>query len=197
MKIARNLNFVLPIDRDDGSVIYVHSMPLSEEAFDANFLIIAQTFTALYQQRLGPVSGPRVAAKLLKKLAQDAGTWDGDGGVEQSLMAEIRRLSNIVLPGPGGWSSQPWDGAVARDQVSAEDASIVENAIVFFTVASAMYRPAERESVLAGAAQLWDGQTTAQTLMDFASSLPTSKPADSTGGTPAVVVVSSGRASTG
>ena len=63
MHINRKLNLVIPIERADGSQIFTHSTPISAEVFDKYFLVIAKTFSAIYSEGLGPLGGPRVAAR--------------------------------------------------------------------------------------------------------------------------------------
>jgi hypothetical protein len=182
IKIDRRLNLVIPIERDDG-IAYVHATPISREVFEANYLPISKAFAAIYSQGLGLMAGPRVAALVLKQVSIDLGMWDGPTGVEASLMNEIRRLANVLAPGPGGWQPTPFQEAIDRQMLSPDDAAEVQNALVFFIVASAMHRRTELASVLAGAAQLWGAQIESLTLMEFSASLPTSTETASSGAT--------------
>ena len=98
MQIDRSLNFVMPVERENGT-IYVHSMPISRQVFEANFLPISKTFTRLYTDGIGTTSGPRVAALMLREVATEMGIADK---IERELFAEIRRLTNVILPGNTG-----------------------------------------------------------------------------------------------
>ena len=188
MNIDRKLNLVVPIYgapktvKDpatgeekvvDNVVAYVHAAPISPEVFDKYFMTIGKTFAAIYGGGLGLFAGPRLAGKLLKKIAVEAGEWEGEGGVERGLIAEIRRLANVIVPGPKGWETVPFDGAAARGQISAEDAAEVENSLAFFTVACSMHRRNEVEGVLAIVSEIWGAQTSSLNCTAFAASLTT------------------------
>lgn len=177
MEINRKLNFVVPIERD-GSTLYAHATPISREVFENYHLVIAKTFSKIYNEGLGFSAGPRVAAMLLKQTAIETGVWgnrqDGTAGVEAGLLGEIRRLTNVIALGPNGWAPFPFAEAIAKGLVDADELSEVENAIVYFTVASAMHRKAELTAILAGAANLWGAQVTSSNTTEFAASLQTS-----------------------
>lgn len=189
MKLDRRLNLVVPVD-SDGATIYVHAAPIAEQVFDRYFMAIAKTFNTIYGEGLGVIAGPRVAAKILRKVAIDLGEWDDQKdtagnvtaiGIENGLMAEIRRLANIIAPGPKGWAASPLQDAITHGTISAEDASEVENALVFFTVASSMHKRAELPAILNGVSKIWDAQTASLNCTGFASSLETSTVTANTG----------------
>jgi hypothetical protein len=180
--IDKHLNFVIPV-QGDGVTTYVHSMPIGEDVFDRYFLVISKTFAAIYNEGLGVTAGPRVAAKLLKRVATEMGVWDGADGVQTGLMTEIRRLTNVVAPGPNGWTTFPFQDALGENYLSKGDVSEVENALVFFTVASAMHRRAELESILNGAGSLWGARVEPLNCTEFAASLTTSTATGSSGAT--------------
>ncbi len=181
MKISRTLSLTMPIDREDGSTVWVHSQPIGQEVFETYFMPISKAFSAIYGEGLGPIAGPRVAAMILKKISQEMGVWEGKGGVEAGLMAEIRRLTNVAMPGPNGWASIPWENAVKDGAIDKADIAEVENALVFFTCLSAMLRRVELEEALTVALPLWGGQVSSSPLMDFINSLPTSTPEGNSG----------------
>jgi hypothetical protein len=60
------------------------------------------------------MSGPRVAAMILKDKAIELGVWDGPEGVERGLIQEIRRLANVFVPTDKGWETIPINEAVAN-----------------------------------------------------------------------------------
>ncbi|MEJ0017536.1 MAG: hypothetical protein WDN25_13415 [Acetobacteraceae bacterium] len=181
MKISETLNLVVPIDQPDGTTIYVHSTPLSREVFETYYLVIAKTFSAIYGEGLSDIAGPRIAAMLLRDVAVRSGLWEGPNGAERGLMAEIRRLSNVVMPGPNGWQTIPYQDAVDRKMIDSQDVGEVENALVFFTVASAMHRRPTLAEMLPGAVKLWGAQTSSSSCMAFAGSLSTSSGTASSG----------------
>ena len=181
MKIDRKLNLVIPIDRDDGSRIYVHSTPISLAVFEAHYLVMAKTFAAIYNEGLGVTAGPRVAAMTMKKIAENLGVWAGEGGVESSLVNEMKRLTNVLAPGANGWETLPYGEAVKRGIIDEDEASEVENALAFFTIAYRLHRKTEREAILNGASRLWGGEISSLGFTEFKASLPTSTPTVNTG----------------
>lgn len=180
MKIDRQLNLVIPVERETGT-LYVHSMPIGREVFERYFLVISKTFASIYSEGLNVMAGPRVAALMLRQTAETMGVWLGEDGVEAGLMAEIRRLSNVLTLGDNGWQMQPLQVALDRQVLDAEEVSEVENAIVFFTVASLMHHRSEREGVVTGAAKMWNAQISSQSIMELKASLQTLTETDNTG----------------
>ena len=138
MYINRALNIVIDLVRGDGSKIYVHSVPISPEVFDAYYLVISKTFETLYIEGLGRLAGGRVAAKLLRDVARRNGAKALED-VEQGLMNEIKRLAVVIAPGVNGWETVTLHEATTRKVIDAEDFSSVENLLNFFTVLSSMH----------------------------------------------------------
>lgn len=176
MKIDKKLNLLVEVETNEGT-IFVHSTPLSREVFERYFLIIGKTFASLISEGLSFVSGPRVAAMMLRKIAQDAGAWDGRDGINNGLMAEIRRLSNVVIPGTSGWKTMPFQDAIDKKAMDDEDVAEVEGLITFFICASAMSRRNEIGPVLERM-RLWGALTTSLNSTEYAASLPTSTTAE-------------------
>lgn len=176
MNLDRKLNLVVPVDRADGVKVWVHATPISRAVFETYFLTISKTFAAIYNQGLGAMAGPRIAGLMLKKVATEDGVWEGAGGVEGGLLAEIRRLATLVCPADsaGGWQQIPFQEAVDRKLLDEGDVSEVENILVFFIVASAMHRRADLPDVLGIASSLWSAQTTSSNSTEFTGSLQTS-----------------------
>jgi len=182
IKIDRRLNLVIPIDGPDGKpAAYVHSTPISLEAFEANSIVIAASFSVVFADGLGDVSGPRVAATVIREQAQRLGRWEGPNGVHNSLMNEIRRLSSFLSPGARGWETIPYQEAVDKDLIGEWERSEVENALCFFTLASCMHRRANLDASLAGMSALWDASITSLSATDFGHSMKTSIVAGNTG----------------
>jgi hypothetical protein len=183
VKLDRKLNIVLDVETEAGT-IHVHSVPISREVFEDNFLVISRAFTAVYTNGLGPVTGPRVAALLLKQEAQTLNAWER---TQQSLMAEIYRLTNVIAPGENGWETMPFDIAKKRGILNPDTAAEVENCIVYFTCASSIHLRAEMAVALDGLRTLWGAQTTSSNVTEFMRSLPTSTPEENTGEKPMAV----------
>jgi hypothetical protein len=204
VEISRKLNLVQPIETTAGRA-WVHSMPISREVWETYFLIIAKTYAAILSQQLTVIAGPPIAKMLLKAVAQQLGVWEGPQGVEQGLLAEIRRLSNVVMPKgwasaeddaeprATGWDVLPLDEAVRRQAIDDDALAEAEGALVFFTCVSAVLRGPQARGkltiMLDGLASLWGASTTLSDVMAYAASLPTSTPAASSGAkTPALSV---------
>jgi hypothetical protein len=176
MKLNKKLNIVLPIERG-----HVHAVPISREIFNRYFITLSKTFSALYTENLSVTAGPRVAALLLKKVAQADGEWEGQDGVENGLMNEIIRLANVVLPTDQGWKSMPLYEAIRQNMLDEDEKAEVENSLVFFTCVSSMHKRTDLDVTLKMMVSLWGGQTTLLDSTEFANSLPTSTPDGSTG----------------
>lgn len=186
--INQQLNLVVPLERPTGR-IYVHSMPIRYEIFEKYFLILSKTYAAFTTQSLSIFGGPRVAAMLLRQEAQTTirhlgtGTtwWDGEDGVEKGLMAEIRRLSNVITPAEGGgWAVSPLQEALDKNFLNHEEVGEALNQITFFIVCSRTAPPGDREPLIKGAATMSNALTTLLDCTEYANSLKTSTKADDT-----------------
>lgn len=189
--INRQLNLVIPILRDDKTSLYIHSMPIGPEVFDTYYLVLAKTFSAFASEDIGPISGPRVAAKMMRDIAKSTQRapgvdwWDGDDGVNGSggLFAEMIRLSNAIVPRPeGGWGPMQLQDALNQGLLDAEEKDEVLNILAFFTVVSAAPPKQERARLVKGMAILYQLQATSSSFTDFITSLKTSTPAENIGG---------------
>ena len=174
MKIDKKLNLVIPLERDDDTKIYVHSSPISMAVFETYYLVMAKTFSSIYNEGLGVTAGPRIAALVLKRVSENMGIWEGESGVRNGLVNEMRRLTNVIAPGENGWQSIPLQEAINKNLIDEDELSEVENALTFFTVAYRLHRKAEREAILNGASRLWGGQIESLNSTEYMSSLQTS-----------------------
>lgn len=188
--INRQLNLVIPINRADGTTIYVHSTPIRSETFEFYHLVMAKTWSGFIQNGLDPRSAPSVAALVLKETAKATARsigvswWDGPDGVggESGLLAEMTRLSNVIAPSPDkGWASVPLKAALDQNMIEAEEKAEVMNLLSFFIVASLMPPRVDRENIIRGMASMYELQTTYLKCMEYASSLKTSTPEGDSG----------------
>ena len=191
MEISRRLCLVQPIETSAGT-LWLHSMPISREVWETYFLVLAKTYAEFLKQGLTVIAGPPVARLLLRRVAELSGAWDGQMGVERGLLPEIRRLSNVILPGKAGWETMPFEQVIQQNIIDGDALAEAEGAVIFFTCVSAVLRgPAAREKLeimLNGLASLWNAQITPLDVTGFLASLPISTPAENTG---AKVTVSS------
>lgn len=182
MKIDKRLNIVLAVPQDEGSVAYVHSVPITRETYEANHRLLTRTMVRMVTDDLGMGAMTRVAMLNLRDVARE---MDGPGGeafgkAAESLITEIRRLSNIRMAGERGWEDLPLEEAYQKKLFDDDSMSEVLNALVFFTLASWFYRPREREmmyEILKG----YDAQIVSSNFTEFRVSLPTLTPAENTG----------------
>jgi hypothetical protein len=187
LRIDKRLNLVVPIE-DEGSTLYVHSMPISREVFDRYCRVIARTFRDCYV--VAGNAGVRIAANVLREVAEESGVWE-DGksasgdvvkvGVKNGLMAEIKRLTNVVAMTDQGWGTIPYDHAVQQGKLDPDTAAEVESLIVFFTVASWMHRKQELPVIYETVFGLWNARTTSLNCTEWGASLPTSTATDNSG----------------
>jgi len=172
MQIDKNtLNFVMPIERENGTTVHVYAIPISRAVFERYYMVMAKAFNTIYSGGLGIMSGPRVASMVIKDTAIEMGVWDGPEGVERGLMNEIRRLTNVLVLTDNGWETIPIHEAIAKGHIDEDDMSEVENALAFFSVACHMHRKADRRGILDGASRLWGARLESLSCSEFCASL--------------------------
>ena len=183
IRITETLKLAIPLyDGSDQIYAWVHSAPISREVFEANFLLLSKTYAAVIGSGLGEVAGPAVAAMTLRAVAKTLVAKDGDAdALTLPLLNEIRRLSNVLAPTPQGWETIPLHDALAANRLDPEDIGEVENAIVFFTLCSAIMPRRMRPEFLNGAAMLWGAQITSLNATAFGACLQTSTAGASSG----------------
>jgi len=159
----------------DGSTVHVFATPISRTIFEKYYFVLAKTFNSIWSGGLSITAGPRVAALLLRDTAKQMNQWDGQEGVEQGLVADIHRLTKVLVNEQNkGWVPVPLQEAIARGILDEDDASEVENALAFFTVASHMHRKVERKELLQSAMGIWGAQVTLSGYTEYSNSLLTS-----------------------
>ena len=117
--INRKLNIVFAMRENK---IWVHSMPISRAVYKAYFLPMSRAYEVIHGNNMH-MTGPRNAALTLEKVSRDTGVWDGPDGIENGLMTEIRRLTNILTPvaGNNGWEMLPYQSAIMSNYLDEED----------------------------------------------------------------------------
>lgn len=179
MRIDRALSLILPIERDDGVILFAHSTPIAEETFLAYHRPLNMAYAQLDADGLIRSGGIRNADLILKDVCERIGVWKDDPqtksiGVERGLMGEIRRLTNVFAPTDKKWEMVPLEDCVGRDVLSSREAREVQAAAVFFTCASRNFPRQNLREFL----QLCSGRigalVTFSSCTEFQSSLPTS-----------------------
>ncbi len=145
MKIAKNLNLIIPVRTEKGNG-WIHATPISKEVFKEHFFILGKTFSAMFSDGLGVVAGPRVAFLMLEKISCDSGIWEGDKGVRNTLVNEIIRLANLVYPVEGkDYDTIPLDMALEREIIDLDE---VAGELVFFTCVSSINSPEQAKGTI-------------------------------------------------
>jgi hypothetical protein len=168
--INKKLNLVLPVETETGK-IWVHSVPLSREVFESNYLILTKTLSNLYANGIGPSFAHRVALLSLKDTAKEI---DSENDVSYNLINEIHRLTNVLMPVSGQWQTIPFAEVINKKLIDEQQISEVENAIVYFTAASAVHLKSELQMALQGLKNNWNAQTTLLNVTEYGNSLVTS-----------------------
>ena len=182
VRIDERLYLKLPIDREDGQTIWVHAQAISLDTFERYWFPLSKTFATIYEEGLGVLAGPRTALRMLKRVSERSGDWDGVGGVQLGLLPEIRRLANVLVP-EQGWQVYPFEEAVKKQLLDPDDAREIESLLVFFTVAWHLHRRAERQAVMGVVLSRLDASMSSATLSELLNSLRTSSATGNTGET--------------
>jgi len=180
-EINRNLFLVLACETPTGGKAYIHAAPISREVYKEHFMIIGQTYSRMFSEGLSFAAGPRTAYHLLEHVARERKVWEGENGVQNTLVNEIVRLANYVYPEDGkGWQTLPLDVAVARGLVELEEAI---DELVFFTCVSCVNKRAQVSRIMIMVSGLWGSSISSSGLTAWIASLPTLKTAETTGET--------------
>lgn len=175
MQIASDLRLVVPID--DPPRIYAYHSPISREAYQSAFRLLRDAKVAMIGTSARHAFAARGDAALYLR---DAGAAmarerdeEGDGGAT-ALLAEIKRLTTVLVPGTAGYDMLPIDAAISARAISADDWSDAEASIVFFTAWAAGTPRREMAKTMEMAAGLIGGSITSLDAMAWAASLRTS-----------------------
>jgi hypothetical protein len=161
--------------------MYIHSMPVGRTVFEQCFRPMARAMTSIISEGIGPVTGPSVAKLILLDEAKALGE---EANVNNLLMSEIKRLTNVVLAGKN--EVLPYAVACQRGLLDEDQQSEVENVLIYFTLVSWIRLPDAMSSGMGmeGLKQLWRAQTTSSDATAFLASLLTSTPVENTGEKP-------------
>lgn len=177
--IDKTLNLVIEFKEDDGRPAYVHCTPISYASFKRHWRVLTQMWSELYKSGMGPFAGPRVAGLMLAEVAEAIGyPPDGPQSIDQTLMAEIRRMTTYVQ---ADGMLLPWDAAIASGTVDDRNQREVENALVFFTANSHLQLGAELELNQRVFAEMFNARISFSKASELLSSLKTSTKDDNTG----------------
>jgi hypothetical protein len=175
MKINKKLHLVVPVEVDEvaGEVVsrYFHSAPIMYETFQKYHFVICATLTKLLSAGM-EVTGPKIAAMTLEEVARDMGKWEGAEGVENGLMNEIARLTNVLALDETGWKTYPVGIAVDRGLIDEDEWREAKQRIVFFTLVFVMTKGKVRNDLLEILNDSWQTRTVSFNCTEYAASLP-------------------------
>jgi hypothetical protein len=177
-----NLNLTIPIrfDGEGKPTTYAYHMPISREVFEANYRLIGGTLAMLQSKSVG-TNVVDVATLALKDIGRrDAREWglpEGldveSGGMAVPLLAELKRLTQVIAPTTGGFTPMPVDVALSTRVIDAADWAEAEAALVYFTAGYSTKRR-NLPIVAADLALPLLGSITSLPPMEWAASLQTS-----------------------
>ena len=182
MKLDRSLNIAIPIEQHEGPDIYAHCVPIGREIFEQYYKVCAHAYGMMFAIT-STIHGPRIAKLALRDAAQLLKQWDD---VQANFLAEIYRLTNIVMPDGTGWTTLPYEQARAGNLLTEDDCADLENALVFFTLVSRMELKKDQKKAIESSA--WEVQTTSLNCTEFARSLPILTETANIGAKPPVAV---------
>ena len=135
MRISKKLNIVIPVTTENHGQIYIHATPINRDIFEQFYSqlgnVFSQCFDGIGKAHLA-LSAPQLAYPALKRIAMDAGNWEGPTGVKQGLVNEIIRLTNVQICGENGWDNLPLDTVIKRQLLDEDEESEALSALVFF-----------------------------------------------------------------
>jgi hypothetical protein len=178
--LDRKLNLVLTVETSKGTA-HVHSIPISRAVYEEHFMCIARTHSAFIMNNLHPVVGPRIARLVLLREAKAIGELDN---VQKTLLPEIERLTNVMVPGERRWESLPYQVAIQRKLIDEDAADNIISCLVYFTCASAMLAKSDLPTIVDLLRQFWGFATTSLNATEYMNSLPISMPVATTGEKP-------------
>lgn len=188
MKINRRLNLAFTVEREDGSMLHAHHVPIPEEVFEANWRLLTKAVNMMYIDVFLPLVASRIGYRMIKKVAEDMKLNEEE--LDKGFFQHVWRLTTVFLPGTT--DPVPLEIAAANKMIDSDELSEVRNCVCFFTSASWVHPRAE----LKGVYELIEGErkdsgklTGSWSSTEYGASLKISTPPVSSGATaPAVLV---------
>lgn len=171
MKIDRKLNFVSTVIREDGTLLYLHAVPLPYEVVEENCVLLGGMFNNFFSM-VGGIGAPRVAAMMLRQALKSQ--TERDPGTP-TIIDDMQRLTTVVWNDDGAWKTTPLDTAFKQGIIYPDEYREVEGEVVFFMVASAIQKANLIAGTVGQALDAYNGQLTSLTSTGYRDSLPTSK----------------------
>lgn len=185
LKLDKRLNIALEVPRENEPSLFIHSVPIGKEVYEANYRLITRTAITMYGDGMAPGACARVAMLALRDTAKE---MDGNGPGDQyrrsaeSLLQEIWRLTNVLMPGLKGWETVPFHEIKTNNVLLEEQITEVENILAYFTVLSWFHRESERKDIYE-MLKTFGAQIVSLNVTEYSSSLPISTRGVTTGAT--------------
>ncbi len=171
MKINKERNLVIPIIRDDGSKVYVHSIPISQAVFVSFHAVLAKAFSALTDNGINPYAGLSTAKYAI---IDAAAALDDSERVQSGFIGEIRRITTVLFAGEHGFEPIMLGDAIKRGIIDEEETEEVENAICFFILSMRLFLKSKRPILVEAITSLGGYLTTSLQAMEWHASLENS-----------------------
>jgi hypothetical protein len=188
--LDKRLNLVLEVERDDKSIVYVHSIPISRQMWKTHYTFISMAINSMYTDGFPPATCARVCYHRMLELAEQNRDRFGDLG--RTLFAEMWRLTNVLVPTDQGYEDIPFYNLIKGDkELDADNVEEIQNFICFFMAASWVHglNKKEREAFQLLMTKGFGVQITALPLTEFKNSIPTSKSEENTGESETVLYI--------
>lgn len=179
MKIDRNLNLVSTVNRDDGSLVYLHIVPFPYEVVEENCLLLGRMFNQFFTQ-VGAAGAPRVAAMMLRQILKAEQAANGLQAGGPTIIDDIQRLTSVIYSDEGTWRQAPLDAAFKQGILTPEEYREVEGEAVFFMVSSAIQKANLIAPTVGRALEMYSGLLTSLSATAYRDSLQTSKTEETT-----------------
>lgn len=184
MKINKERNLVIPIIRDDGSKVYVHSIPISQAVFVSFHAVLAKAFSALTDNGINPYAGLSTAKYAI---IDAAAALDDSERVQSGFIGEIRRITTVLFAGEHGFEPIMLGDAIKRGIIDEEETEEVENAICFFILSMRLFLKSKRPILVEAITSLGGYLITSLQAMEWHASLESSTSDTATKETPSSI----------
>ncbi|WP_353613962.1 hypothetical protein [Mangrovibacter phragmitis] len=174
MKIDKKLNLVSTIERDDGSLVYLHVTPLPYEVVEINCVLLGSMFNHFFSL-VGGLGAPRVAAMMLRTEINDRLALNPELAGKPTIIDDIHRMISVIWSDNGEWKKIMLEDALKRSIITEEELREVEGELVFFTVGFAIQKANLVIPTVGKALEAYSGQLTSLNITEYIDSLPKSK----------------------
>jgi hypothetical protein len=180
--LDKRLNLVLEVERDDKSIVYVHSSPISRNLWKTHYTFLSMSINSLYADGFPPSTCVRIIYNRMLEIAEDNKERFGD--LQKTLFAEIWRLTNVLVPSDQGFETVAFYNAMRDENILDQDnVEEVQNFICFFTAASWVHGLSrkEREAFQQLMTKGFGVQITPLPVTEFKNSIPILKQEENIG----------------